>query len=373
MGRPVTATKQAVRLRWYRVIGPWPLRPIVVFIFACYFYLAIATGQLLGQANVQPGVWLRSVVLLAVPAAAVMAAVIYLGMLWQRRHGIRPVSYFVFIGLAAAAALAVRFATEAIPSDSLVAPVPIGVGMMRSTVFLLFTLAIAGNLTARLQRQVDATQLALADVEVQQRLMVEADEAARRQVAALLHDRVQAGLIAAGLELQMLMRTSPDADRDSVRVIIDRLESLRTLDVRRAARALSPDLHDVDLQTALEDLAAQYEPAMGTTVTVAPDLDSRRAALGDDIVLAVYRIVEQALLNSATHGSAQHTRVSVALDDERVLVTVQDDGQGLRTPGSPGLGSAVLTTWTRLFDGTWSLRGGDHGGAVLEVSLTPQV
>lgn len=354
---------------WARQIAPWPLRPVVSFFVVWYFYVATATGQLLGRENVAPSDWIRSVVVDATPAAIILALIILAGRQWQKRRGIHLPAYFVTLVAAASVALMVRLVIGAVPLSTLDTPVPIIVGVFRIVALLTITLAIAGALTARLQRQVEATQRALDQVEEQQALMLAADESARRQVAALLHDRVQAGLIASGLELQMLMNTSPESDRAAIRQIVSRLEELRTLDVRRAARALSPDLHDVDLQTALEDLAAQYEPAMGTVVHVTPELDSRRSEFGDDIVLAVYRVVEQALMNAAQHGRAQHAHVSVDLDGSLVAIAVSDDGRGAPPSPPQGLGSAVLTTWTRLFDGEWSLVNAATGGAVVRVTL----
>jgi signal transduction histidine kinase len=360
-------------IRWLRFLGPWPFRPLVVFGFAWYFYLATATGQLLGQQNTDPADWIRSAALLAVPPAAAMATVVFLGRQWQRRQGIGVLSYVVVLVAAAFTALAVRLVIGALPWTPFTAPVPLLVGGLRNLVLVTFTLAVAGVLTKRLQEQVVATNAALDEVRVQQQLMLEADEAARRQVASLLHDRVQAGLIAACLELQMLSITSPGCDREAVLPIIAKLEDLRTLDVRRAARALSPDLHDVDLHSALEDLAAQYEPGMGTSIRVSADIDARRGRIGNDIVLAVYRIVEQALLNSATHGNARHARVEVDESHDVVSISVRDDGRGVGPMRNQGLGSAVLNTWTRHFDGDWSLTDHENGGARLIVHLRRHV
>lgn len=142
------------------------------------------------------------------------------------------------------------------------------------------------------------------------------------------------------------------------------------MDVRRAARSLSPSLEDVDLQTALEELAAQYEPSMEMAVRVSSDIERRRAALAPDVALAVYRIVEQALLNAATHGQAQHVSIDVDLDGSRIVIAVRDDGRGLpATSTVAGLGSAVIETWTREFGGSWTLTDVSGGGAVLRAEL----
>lgn len=362
------------KIPWYRYLGPWPLRPFIVFIFGWYFYLVTATGQYMGQGSAEASQWLEGALSLAIPAAAVMAGITYLGRRWQSRHGVHLGSYLLFTFLAAGGGLGFRFAVGAIPSEPFAEPLPILVGLFRTVVLLTFISATAGILTTRLQQQVNATNAALQLVRNQQVIMLEADESARRQVSALLHDRVQAGLIAACLELQVIANTELGDKNNSLQGVIERLETLRTLDVRRAARALSPDLQDIDLQSALEELAAQYEPGMGTTIRVAPSLDSRRTDFGDEFLLAIYRIVEQALLNAATHGRANHAEVTVTDGSSHVEIRVSDDGVGLSSHPGQGAGSAILTTWSRLFDGQWSLSAGPTGGAQMTASLrNPQV
>lgn len=369
MGCPVSDPGKALVARWLRLLGPWPMRPVVVFIFASYFYMATSTGQQLAMGNVETGQWAAKALGQAVLSAAGMAGVVYLGRLWQERHGARVSSYVAVVFLAAGAGIVLRISSGAIPAQSMDTPVEILAGFLRLLLLVELTLGITGLLTGRIQGQVDATQSALAELEVQQRLMLQADEAARQQVAALLHDRVQAWLIAIALELQMLVNSTPECDKESARAIIARLEELRTLDVRRAARALSPDLHDVDLQSALEDLAAQYEPGMGTTVLVDPAIDEQRVMLGDEVVLGIYRIIEQALMNSASHGAARHANVTVSMKAHAVVLFVSDDGRGLAPHRRPGNGAAVLTAWTRLFDGQWKLDDSQPAGAVLRVTL----
>ena len=359
---------------WYRWIGPWPFRPVVTFILALYFFLVSTTGIVLGQGQIDPLAWFNNWLIFGLPAAVIVALVIYVGRWWQSKHGVTPTSYFVFIFIAAAAAIPLRSMSTLLPFNQFATVSAMTFGILRFMVMLGIVMAVSGAVVARLQEQIQATQQALQLVRDQQMLMLEADEAARRQVATLLHDRVQAGLIAACLELQMIAQRQSPEERQHLRVVIDRLEELRALDVRRAARALSPSLEDVDLQSALEELAAQYEPSVDTTVRVDEAIEDQRAALGPEIPLAVYRIVEQALLNAVTHGQAQHVHIDVSRLSDRLVIRVRDDGAGLiQTDPSSGLGSAVIETWTRELQGSWSLTSGRDGGALLtaHLALTP--
>ena len=203
---------------------------------------------------------------------------------------------------------------------------------------------------------------------MQQEQILKADEDARRQVADLLHDRVQAGLIAACLELQALPEDEKQKDATIV-TIVQRLENLRGIDVKRAARALSPSLQDVDLHASLRELAAQYEPRMETSVDVSSAVEER--VTEPEVRLGLYRLTEQALMNAAVHGHAQHVDVSIRVTDDSTIVwEVRDDGRGLKDgQTTQGLGSALMTTWMRRLGGQWSLSARDDGGAVCRASI----
>ena len=359
---------------WYRWIGPWPFRPVVTFILASYFFLVSTTGIVFGQGQIDPLAWFSNWLIFGLPAAAIVGLVISLGRWWQSKRGVTPTSYVVFIFVAAAAAIPLRSMSTVLPFSQFATVGAIFFGVLRFMVMLGIVMAVSGAVVARLQEQIQATQQALRLVRDQQMLMLEADEAARRQVATLLHDRVQAGLIAACLELQVIAQRQSPEEQQHLRVVIERLEELRALDVRRAARALSPSLEDVDLQSALEELAAQYEPSVDTKVRVDDAIEDQRADLGPEIPLAVYRIVEQALLNAVTHGQAQHVDIDVSMLHDQLVITVRDDGRGISSaPQGTGLGSAVIETWTRELNGSWNLDSAHDGGALLtaHLALTP--
>lgn len=355
---------------WYRWIGPWPFRPLPVMLLGAYFFLVTTTGQLIGMGSTDVGQWFRNGVLFGLPAALVIGLILALGRRWQRRNGVHPVAYVLFIFVAAFLGVAARVLSGAIPLDQFARASTLALAVFRVMLMIFLINAVASAMVVRLQQQVNATQRALNLVRDQQVIMVEADEAARRQVATLLHDRVQAGLIAACLELQMVAQRCAPGDGSALRDVINRLEEMRALDVRRAARALSPSLEDVDLKTALEELAAQYEPSIDTLVHVDPSIDDRHDAIDQELLIATYRIVEQGLLNAATHGQAQHVWIDVRNDRGRFTVTVRDDGSGLATASpSTGLGLAIVETWSRVLSGSWALKPHSSGGAELRAEL----
>lgn len=345
-------------MRWWQWIGPWPLRPLAIGILTAVFALA-TTAYSLTIATAPRNV-----------AAAVAAGAFGGGVMWlARRFAPGAVTtlpgYLVAVAAAALAGNVVRLLTDTMLTFPNFSPWANFIATWaRSIPFVLIFLAILGASQRRLQAQVDRADDAVEALQQQAEALLVADEEVRRQVALVLHDRVQAGLIAACLRLRRTIGTPTDRDAE-IAGVVDQLEELRTLDVRRAVYALSPNLREVDLQTALEELGDTYRPAMSVTATVTDDV-----TIPYDVRLGIYRIVEQCLLNSAIHGRAGNCAIAIryAVPGEALLVTVTDDGSGLERGDKPGFGTTLIDTWCRVLGATWS-RSALAEGVAVEVRI----
>jgi signal transduction histidine kinase len=161
---------------------------------------------------------------------------------------------------------------------------------------------------------------------LEQFLAVQEEE--RRRLARDLHDEIGQSLTSVLIGL----RTAADAtDAAAVR---DRLEELRqtvngTLhEVRRLARGLRPvALDHLGLGPALERYGEDFAHAAGIDVAVdAAELAGVR--LPADVETGVYRIVQEALTNTARHAAARHVSVTVTRGRSSLRVVVADDGRG---------------------------------------------
>jgi signal transduction histidine kinase len=169
------------------------------------------------------------------------------------------------------------------------------------------------------------------------RRVVEMQEQERRRIAQDLHDTTAGALAAIRMSLKQLERDIgaehagrvQDA-RNDIALAIDDLRDL-IADLRPKV------LDDFGLQPALERLC--------DTVARRGDVPVRFEAIGDasavppDVATAAYRIVQESLTNALRHASAHLITVTSRTDDERLVVTVEDDGVGVReTPGPSGYG-----------------------------------
>lgn len=352
-------------LPWYRYLGPWPLRPLISFFALLAWFSAVGTGAQLTDSSQQTGVpAVAEVLALSLTVALAGTAVIVAGQQWQRRRGLHTLAYVVTLLVAAVVMTVVRFVT--FPFERVVLatePALILVGA-RALIVLLLVHGISGAVTWRLTEKNRQIQQALDTAQRQQVDLVRADEEVRQQMASLLHDQVQSSLIAVCLRLQSLSGRVPAEERSLLVDAVDRLEQVRALDVRNAVRRLSPSLDEVDLQSALEELATTYEPSV--TVDICVDARVDNAGIDSQVRLAAYRIVEQALMNAVVHGGSSRIRVEVAIDGDSVRVSVVDDGTGLPTTAvSEGMGLLLISTWTRALGGHWTLDSPGQGARLV--------
>lgn len=359
-----TQSTDPSELRWWQYIGPWPIRPVAVTIFVALFFAFTAAASAILETELVANVSFTAQVVSVAAAATATWILLTFAARVQRRHSLDFVSYLGAFLIVASVATVIRTIVGGLTQLFFNSPLAMTSTILRVWVPLVIVNAILGVSTARLQYQVSQTQAALDLARRQQEWLILSDEVARRQVADTLHDQVQASLIAACLHLQS---TDP-SDRRSIDAVIDRLEELRKVDVRRAARALSPTLSEVGLSSSLSELASQYEPGMVTLVNVDPRLDTHRL-VDERTRLGIYRIIEQALLNSAVHGRARVCDVRVMCNDG-IRIEVDDSGEGFADEDAlHGAGGALISTWTRALEGTWSWGNRPEGGARLTVDL----
>lgn len=122
------------------------------------------------------------------------------------------------------------------------------------------------------------------------------------------------------------------------------------------------------LETLVRDWQRRYP-------TVALSLRHDLAAdLGPSLTLAVYRVVQEGLINALRHARPSHVDIDVQANDERILVTVVDDGVGLPADWSrPGhFGLRGLTERVDRLGGTLSIANRESRGVRLtaEIPLT---
>ena len=191
-----------------------------------------------------------------------------------------------------------------------------------------------------------------------------AEEHLRREIAELLHGPVQTKLLMAWFRLGQcldLLDTDPAGARSLLEEVRAEIDRVREDEVRRASHLLYPSILRVGLAPALRSLAASFEPSFAVAVTA----DSAVTAADDPVHnripethrLTAYRVVEEALANVSRHAGAAKAEVSLAIEGDCLLVSVEDDGRGFDTgAGKIGLGLSSVAGRVAQVDGSWEIR-----------------
>ena len=345
------------------------MRPALVTVIMALWLSGIRNSERIASGNFEIAIVTEGTSV-AILIAITCGLILQIGVLWQRRFGVRVVSYVVFVLLASATVIALRIIVGDVDSAAIDNIPTLVIAALRLAVGVFLVLIITGRADAKLANQVRQTQSALDLARAQQDILLQGDEFTRRQISGALHDRVQARLIAACLELQMADVKQPAKTQQAINQTVTQLEEIRSVDVRRIARALSPQLSEVDLESALDELALQYEPGMKSTITVDSVIENKETRPPANVLLGAYRIIEQALLNSAGHGVARLCEIDVRVEDDALVLTVKDDGRGFAgPPDMTGFGSTLMTTWAHSLGGWWAWKEGRNSGVVLNARL----
>jgi signal transduction histidine kinase len=201
--------------------------------------------------------------------------------------------------------------------------------------------------------------------------LVATQEDERRNLSRELHDHVAQVLTALRMELGRIERTRPaDDDRVGAAVVeCRRLVDQMVRTVRDLALGLRPSmLDDFGLQPALEwhvrDLTHRYE------VDIDLDIEGDLDAVPDRYRTCVYRAIQEALTNCMRHARARHINVKVAGYDERLIVTVSDDGIGLDPARRRnGLGLRGIEERVKELHGTLTIHSAAGKGTTLAIDL----
>lgn len=93
--------------------------------------------------------------------------------------------------------------------------------------------------------------------------------------------------------------------------------------------------------------------------------------MAPELEVCAYRIVQEALTNSAKHADATSCRVYLQRLAHALLITVEDDGKGIHRAGRIGSGLGLVSIRERVagFGGTFRLENASAGGTRLTVEF----
>jgi two-component system sensor histidine kinase UhpB len=202
------------------------------------------------------------------------------------------------------------------------------------------------------------------------RLVEQRVEEERRLIAHELHDEFGQSVTAIrSLALAIVSQTKEPAMGDAARLISD--EAARLYDAMHGLipRLMPPSLDTLGLAETLESLVRDWQRrypsvALSLQQSLPPDL-------GPSVTLALYRVVQEGVINALRHAQASRVQIGVDSDGQRIVVTVADNGTGLLNGWSrPGhFGLRGLTERVEHLGGTFNIGSTDPHGVTLTAKI----
>ncbi len=239
------------------------------------------------------------------------------------------------------------------------------VAAWNSAIILAFYVVV-GGLTHRLhtmQRELEervrlrtiALTEEIAERERLEREILEAGEQERRRIGRDLHDSLGqlltgTALVGEVLHEKLTARESEDAGEASriVSLVEEAIELTRAL-----ARGLDPvEMEGGGLAQGLRELAGKTSTLMGTRCEYHGD---QTVVIEDSIAAThLYRIAQEAITNAIKHGRAARIAVGLEQVDDRLRLTVRDDGVGVPDPLPlrSGMGLRIMARRAEMMGGT---------------------
>ncbi len=227
----------------------------------------------------------------------------------------------------------------------------------------LEAIAAAVGLALRIELLHEQVAEQLAEVRASRARIVEASDAARRQIERNLHDGAQQRLVGLGMLLQAARRRSSRTADDELTALLDTAtDEVRTsiAEIRSVSRGAPPPLLTERGLSAAVGALAERAP-------IPVDIAAPAQRLPDRVETTAFYVVAEGLTNVAKHSHASNAAVSIVRDDGYAVVRIVDDGRGGARSG-PGTGLEGLEDRVAALGGELIVTSGD-GGTTLEATL----
>ena len=195
--------------------------------------------------------------------------------------------------------------------------------------------------------------------------LIAAEEGARGQLSAELHDTAAQSLALARAELAV--GDSP-AIRRATDYVAEAEEQVRAV----MARTRPPALREGDLASAVDMMRAELDQRYGLKVEVSWPASAYPLPLASAIT--IYRFFQESLLNVVKHADVDWAQATLDIDSDWVTATVADAGPGfdpaaVRSEKGRHVGLGLLRERARLAGGSLEVSSMVSAGTTLRLRL----
>lgn len=200
------------------------------------------------------------------------------------------------------------------------------------------------------------------------RKLIQAQEQERARIARELHDDINQRLAMVAVQLGQLQD-----DPSKVRSRVQELQR-QTIQISNDVQALSHDLHSSQLEylgavAGMRSWCKEFGERHGMQIDFRQDV---RSTLPQEIVLSLFRVLQEALHNAAKHSGVKQIEVQLQEGSGEIHLIIRDAGRGFDIDTArqgTGLGLVSMRERIRLVNGTIDIQSKLLGGTTIRARV----
>jgi PAS domain S-box len=207
------------------------------------------------------------------------------------------------------------------------------------------------------------------DADLQQKItdaVITAEENERQEIGQELHDNVNQLLATARLYIGIARQRIGKKNYELISEA-DTFIDIAINEIRNISHSLiSPFIDEYGLLQAFDHLTTTIQKSSKLNIDKKIEIDEN--IIDDKLKLAIYRIVQEQLNNIIKYAKATTILISLKHDDDKVLLTIKDNGVGFDTSrSSTGIGLINIRTRASLFKGKLDITSSPGNGCTMKV------
>lgn len=198
-------------------------------------------------------------------------------------------------------------------------------------------------------------------------------EQERTRIAREIHDELGQALSILQINLTWLENQLPKENKSW----LEKIESMSKLiettiqKVQSISRELRPSVLDnLGLIAAIEWQAKEFQKHTGIQCKI--NLMSEEIELNQDIMTALFRILQEALTNVARHSKAKLVKVNLAKNADNLILKIQDNGKGItekQISDPKSMGFIGMKERVNFVGGEFKIQGTPNKGTTLRIGV----
>ena len=260
--------------------------------------------------------------------------------------------------------------------------VPVWNAAIALTIYLVLVWLLSSLLLLQLELEqrveLRTAELAgeIADRERLEKNILEISERERRSIGHDLHDGLSQHLTGTAITAQLLADRLQDRAAEETadaRKIVGLVKSAIEQTRRMAKGLLLADIDAEGLPNALFEFCATTTEQFRVTCTFVNQATTLSFPHVNGVANHLFRIAQEAVRNAVRHGGAKWVEVRLHSRDNRLRLSIEDDGSGLPpiSRRGEGLGLRIMVHRAKMIGAAFAIERAASGGTIVQCTLPP--